>query len=201
VAGYGAKSALDALPVTFFKSAHEGAVMLASAEATASPVPSSARVAFPMAVLNKSPLPAVVRRPNETDVRAAANGKVEQPAAQSPTSAIAASEPATELSATTGGNEPAADRQAAAISETQSPQPEQQEMLTGLFNQFLTSFAASRQEPSVCTFGNCMPAGQRLGTTIDWVADIQEASRQAEEEEKLVYLLQVSGNFAREEFT
>ena len=43
--------------------------------------------------------------------------------------------------------------------------------------------------------------GEKLGTSIAWYDDSQLASRMAKEQGKLVFLIQVSGNFAREEFT
>ena len=43
--------------------------------------------------------------------------------------------------------------------------------------------------------------GEKLGTQIAWYDDSQLAARLAKEQGKLVFLIQVSGNFAREEFT
>jgi len=40
-----------------------------------------------------------------------------------------------------------------------------------------------------------------LGTSVHWVATPDEAGKLAEKEHKLVFLIQVSGNFARQEFT
>lgn len=40
-----------------------------------------------------------------------------------------------------------------------------------------------------------------LGTAVHWVATPDEAGKLAEKERKLVFLIQVSGNFARQEFT
>ncbi len=40
-----------------------------------------------------------------------------------------------------------------------------------------------------------------LGTAIHWVTTPDEAGKLAEKEHKLVFLIQVSGNFARQEFT
>jgi hypothetical protein len=40
-----------------------------------------------------------------------------------------------------------------------------------------------------------------LGTTVHWAATPDEAGKLAEKEHKLVFLIQVSGNFARQEFT
>ena len=47
----------------------------------------------------------------------------------------------------------------------------------------------------------CRPSKNDLGTAIHWVAGVQEASDLAEQQEKLIFLIQVSGNFSREEFT
>ena len=43
--------------------------------------------------------------------------------------------------------------------------------------------------------------GEKLGTAIAWYDDAEVAARIAKEQGKLVFLIQVSGNFAREEFT
>lgn len=43
--------------------------------------------------------------------------------------------------------------------------------------------------------------GEKLGTAIAWYDDSRRAARLASEQGKLVFLIQVSGNFAREEFT
>jgi len=40
-----------------------------------------------------------------------------------------------------------------------------------------------------------------LGTTINWYQDKAEAARLAREQGKLLFVMQVSGNFAEEEFT
>jgi len=45
------------------------------------------------------------------------------------------------------------------------------------------------------------PSLPTLGTTVHWVATPDEAGKLAEKERKLVFLIQVSGNFARQEFT
>ena len=58
------------------------------------------------------------------------------------------------------------------------------------------TFESDSDQPAteVCT-------GEKLGTTIDWYDDPHVAARLAEEQGKLIYVIQVSGNFAREEFT
>ena len=43
--------------------------------------------------------------------------------------------------------------------------------------------------------------GEKLGTTVNWYEDMKEASRLAREQGKLLFVIHVSGNFAREEFT
>ncbi len=44
-------------------------------------------------------------------------------------------------------------------------------------------------------------APRKLGTAIDWYADRDEAVRVAKQRGKLLFVMQLSGNFAREEFT
>ena len=44
-------------------------------------------------------------------------------------------------------------------------------------------------------------SGEKLGTTINWYQDKAEAARLAREQGKLLFVMQVSGNFAEEEFT
>ena len=43
--------------------------------------------------------------------------------------------------------------------------------------------------------------GEKLGTTITWYDEPRVAARLAKEQGKLVFVIQISGNFAREEFT
>ena len=43
--------------------------------------------------------------------------------------------------------------------------------------------------------------GKNLGTTITWYKDTKDAAKLAREQDKLVFLIQVSGNFSKEEFT
>ena len=43
-------------------------------------------------------------------------------------------------------------------------------------------------------------SGERLGTAITWYRD-SDAAKLAREQDKLVFVIQVSGNFACEEFT
>ena len=51
-----------------------------------------------------------------------------------------------------------------------------------------------------CTSDAPSPS-QRFGTAIEWAASVEQAARLAGEQDKLVFLIQVSGNFAREGFT
>lgn len=60
----------------------------------------------------------------------------------------------------------------------------------------------------LCTDGTCSVAAatpatadRTLGTAIHWMESPDAASRAATEQGKLVFMIQVSGNFARQEFT
>ena len=53
---------------------------------------------------------------------------------------------------------------------------------------------ATPTEAKVCS-------GEKLGTTINWYQDKAEAARLAREQGKLLFVMQISGNFADEEFT
>jgi hypothetical protein len=73
-----------------------------------------------------------------------------------------------------------------------------------------TKLATSGSTSTVCTKEGCSPADgedqageadRKLGTTITWMQSPDAASRAATDEGKLVFLIQVSGNFARQEFT
>ncbi len=44
-------------------------------------------------------------------------------------------------------------------------------------------------------------SGEKLGTTINWYQDKALAARLAREQGKLLFVMQVSGNFAEKEFT
>lgn len=57
--------------------------------------------------------------------------------------------------------------------------------------------AAEEAPPDVCPVGE---AAQH-GTQIRWQASVDDAAREADERGKLVFVMQISGNFAREEFT
>lgn len=61
---------------------------------------------------------------------------------------------------------------------------------------------------TVCTTGGCTTAAaapaegdRKLGTEITWMPSPDEAGRAAADQDKLVFMIQVSGNFARQEFT
>lgn len=66
--------------------------------------------------------------------------------------------------------------------------------------------------PAVCTDGACAkpdvgPADfasvddHRYGTALQWVDTPDIAAKQAARDKKLVFLIQISGNFTRQEFT
>ena len=69
----------------------------------------------------------------------------------------------------------------------------------------------AKNDPSgaTCSSGACTTADgdqqpdpdRKLGTAITWMDSPDAASRAAVEEGKLVFMIQVSGNFARQEFT
>ncbi|MFQ5731713.1 MAG: hypothetical protein ACE5KM_07145 [Planctomycetaceae bacterium] len=63
-----------------------------------------------------------------------------------------------------------------------------------------TTSAADRSTRQVCTAESC-GSEPSLGTSLHWVAEPAKAARIAKRQGKLVFLIQVSGNFAREEFT
>lgn len=52
-----------------------------------------------------------------------------------------------------------------------------------------------------CRDGNCQEADNRLGTTIHWSAEPKDAYKLAEQQDKLVFLIHVSGNFKIPGFT
>ena len=68
---------------------------------------------------------------------------------------------------------------------------------------------ASTRAGAVCTTGNCLngqattpdDGDRKLGTEITWMPSPDEAWRAAADQDKLVFMIQVSGNFARQEFT
>lgn len=69
----------------------------------------------------------------------------------------------------------------------------------------------AKNDPSgaTCSSGACTTADgdqqpdpdRKLGTAINWMESPDAASRAAIDEGKLVFMIQVSGNFARQEFT
>ncbi len=63
-----------------------------------------------------------------------------------------------------------------------------------------TPRVVDRPSAKVCTPETC-GAAPTLGTALHWVSNANEAARLAKQQGKLVFLIQVSGNFAREEFT
>ena len=60
--------------------------------------------------------------------------------------------------------------------------------------------ADSKSATAECSDGMCA-APRKLGTLIDWAPTAERAGEIASKEGKLVFLMQVSGNFARQEFT
>lgn len=70
----------------------------------------------------------------------------------------------------------------------------------------LSQWAAAEEAPSAGEPSSadevCLECrGEQLGTSITWHRRATDAARLARQEDKLVFLIQVSGNFAREEFT
>lgn len=70
--------------------------------------------------------------------------------------------------------------------------------------------ATATSQSSVCTKDGCSPTASgdkggetdpKLGTAITWMKSPDDAWRAAKDDKKLVFLIQVSGNFARQEFT
>lgn len=73
-----------------------------------------------------------------------------------------------------------------------------------------SSIASAEPDSAVCAKEGCSGAtggeqpkvgDRKLGTAITWAESPDAAWRQARDEGKLVFLIQVSGNFARQEFT
>lgn len=73
-----------------------------------------------------------------------------------------------------------------------------------------TRTVTSANESAVCTAAGCSTGistdepgdiDPKLGTAITWMPTPDAAWRAAKEDDKLVFMIQVSGNFARQEFT
>lgn len=72
-----------------------------------------------------------------------------------------------------------------------------------------TRTVTSTTQNAVCTKDGCSTAGgdqlsdgdRTLGTAITWMPSPDAAWRAAADQDKLVFMIQVSGNFARQEFT
>jgi hypothetical protein len=63
---------------------------------------------------------------------------------------------------------------------------------------------------ATCSTGTCSPnadgaqptvVDNKLGTAVTWMPTPDAAARSAADQDKLVFMIQVSGNFARQEFT
>jgi len=75
-------------------------------------------------------------------------------------------------------------------------------LFVGLLTSGLSLYADSPYEQAVATPTETkVCSGEKLGTTINWYQDKAEAARLAREQGKLLFVMQVSGNFAEEEFT
>lgn len=65
--------------------------------------------------------------------------------------------------------------------------------------------AKSEASTATCTSGGSTSLSpdvdRKLGTAITWIQSPDEASKVAADQDKLVFMIQVSGNFARQEFT
>lgn len=75
-----------------------------------------------------------------------------------------------------------------------------------------TPASPSPSAPATCADGQCAkpPSGladlasaddHRYGTALDWMDTPDLAAKTAAREQKLVFLIQISGNFTRQEFT
>ena len=67
-------------------------------------------------------------------------------------------------------------------------------------NEPLLDLVAAANPQAVCDDGPCED-DRKFGTTLSWAETPDAAAELAREQGKLVFLIQVSGNFAREEFT
>ena len=64
----------------------------------------------------------------------------------------------------------------------------------------IADVANKKTAASECADGKCS-APRTLGTLIEWAPTAEDAGKVASKADKLVFLMQVSGNFARQEFT
>ncbi|MCH8924014.1 MAG: hypothetical protein IIA67_12800 [Planctomycetes bacterium] len=67
-------------------------------------------------------------------------------------------------------------------------------------NEPLSSLVATAKPQAVCVAGQCKN-DRKFGTTLSWAETPGEAAQLAAQQGKLVFVIQVSGNFARDEFT
>jgi hypothetical protein len=63
----------------------------------------------------------------------------------------------------------------------------------------VTNAVSASETSTASTYG--ASTGCKLGTAIDWMQSPDDASKAAADQDKLVFMIQVSGNFARQEFT
>lgn len=93
---------------------------------------------------------------------------------------------------------------------TTSKVPPTKNIISRIVSKKLSQNLAQKSDPfpdgsckAACTSGVCTPEkiNGTLGTALMWTENVAAANSQAKEEDKLVFLLHVSGNFAREEFT
>jgi len=55
------------------------------------------------------------------------------------------------------------------------------------------------KQPGDCPGGKCLD--RKFGTQITWTKTVEQASKLARDQNKMVFLIQISGNFELEEFT
>jgi len=82
------------------------------------------------------------------------------------------------------------------------PGPENEACAEGTCTEQATPLAILTNSASDSAAGTCSADSlPTLGTSVRWMATPDEAGKRAEKERKLVFLIQVSGNFARQGFT
>lgn len=82
------------------------------------------------------------------------------------------------------------------------PSPSVVTLLQDVSNRAYRQEAGKKACSAHCGDGLCTPnAGAKLGTGLTWQARVSDAASRAAEESKLLFLIHVSGNFAKEDFT